>query len=144
MLNKKEEEVVVSKDIHGWKNQAEVAKPAVANNPFPAENPNVSESMVSVEGDKKSDEVLLALTKKVQSKEEFRVKFSVGDSGAYQYYGCVIALRNGQVPLIKSNEVLIDAFREISTAAQLKTLAGLDEKLNGEYFDYIVALRGAK
>lgn len=143
MLNK-EEVKVEGKDIHGWKHQASVATPHVANNPFPAENPNVPASMVSVAGDKESDKILLALTENVSSKEEFRVKFSADDSAAYQYYTAILALRAGQTPVIKSNEILVDAFRRVATVAQLKELSGIDKKLEGEYFDYIVALRGAK
>jgi hypothetical protein len=142
MLNKKEDVVVANKDVHGWRSQASATTPHVANNPFPTENSRVSPNLVSVEGDKKSDEVLLALTKGVQSKEEFRFKFSASDSSAYQYYGCVIALRNGQEPLIKSNEVLIDMLREVSTEAQLVKVSGVTEKLGAEYWNHVVGLRG--
>jgi hypothetical protein len=142
-MNKSKEDVVVgNKDVHGWNKQASVVIPHIANNPFPADNSRVSPSLVNAEGDKKSDEVLLAITKGIQSKEEFRVKFSVSDSGAYQYYGCVIALRNGQEPLIKSNEVLVDMLREVSTEVQLVKVTGISEKLGADYWNHIVGLRG--
>ena len=141
MLNKKEEEVK-NKDVHGWKSQASVTTPHVANNPFPAENSRVPADMVSVEGDKKSDKILLAITAGVESKEEFRVKFSASDSSAYQYFTAVLALRNGETPVIKSNEILIDALREVSTVAQLIKVSGVSEKLGAEYFDFLTALRG--
>ena len=142
MLNKKEDVKVENKDVHGWRSQAAAVAPHVANNPFPAENSKVPESMVSKEGDKESDKILLAITKGIESKEEFRVKFSVSDSGAYQYYGCVIALRNGQEPLIKSNEVLVDMLREVSTEVQFVKVSGITEKLGAEYWNIIVGLRG--
>lgn len=143
-MTKDKHEMTLKNPNTGFANQPVPEVPRVVNHPYPNENPGVPETLKDGKGLKKSEEILVELTKGIESKEQLMHNFRVDDERAFQFLTAVNALRDGNTPAIRADIILLDLTKDILTLEEFESKFNLKDKVAQDYFQHVVALRGEK